>query len=36
VQVHALGAAIAAGHAVPVDSTLARDALVHGFGWVMP
>jgi EmrB/QacA subfamily drug resistance transporter len=34
-HVHALGEAIAAGHAVAIDPAIAHDALVHGFGWVM-
>lgn len=34
-QLHASSAAIAAGHAVALDSKLAHDALVHGFGWMM-
>jgi hypothetical protein len=34
-QLHATGAAIAAGHAVTLDAKIAHDALVHGFGWVM-
>jgi hypothetical protein len=34
-QIHAAGAAIAAGHVVALDGRIAHDALVHGFGWVM-
>ncbi|SAK53192.1 MFS transporter [Caballeronia ptereochthonis] len=34
-QLHALGEALAAGHAVPLDHAVAHDALVHGFGWVL-
>ncbi|MBN3756419.1 MFS transporter [Paraburkholderia sp. Tr-20389] len=34
-QIHAVSAAIAAGHVVALDPKMAHDALVHGFRWVM-